>query len=199
MPKLLCRWLLLVFIFLNSTEFLFEIVGSPHPPICGISNTGLAQILDWFSPAYVGLTSPSKLVNMYFQVQSTLLGCSANFLIVHRQTISIRAAGFNSVNITQLNTALLWLYAGDCNQTCASPFLKEALTSVTCRYDVYLRHSSCHRCALHGHQQSSRNRHKYLRQKRGNSVRIVDVTALVYRAWNPHEQYSRGAGAEHLH
>ncbi|ELR24824.1 cation transport domain containing protein [Acanthamoeba castellanii str. Neff] len=75
-PAAETRWLLLVFIFLNSVEFLSEI------------------ILDWYSEAYHGFTPGLKLANMYYQ------------------TISIRVAGFNSIDVNKLNTALLWLYTG---------------------------------------------------------------------------------------
>jgi hypothetical protein len=70
------RWLLLVFIFLNSVEFLFEIVRIPPTVRCVASGvlycvsdaSQPTQVLDWYSAAYDGFTPGLKLVNMYYQV-----------------------------------------------------------------------------------------------------------------------------------
>lgn len=51
-------------------------------------------MLDWDSSAYDNLNSGQKLVNMYFQ------------------SVAIRTSGFNSVDITKLSVANLWLFTG---------------------------------------------------------------------------------------
>lgn len=69
-------WLLLVLLFLNSVQILWEVM------------------LDWHSPAYDRLNAGQTLVNIYFQ------------------SVAVRTSGFNSVDITQLSVANLWLIAG---------------------------------------------------------------------------------------
>lgn len=51
-------------------------------------------MLDWHGIPYEGLDSSIKLSNMYFQA------------------VAIRVSGFNSVDVSKLNSALLWLYVG---------------------------------------------------------------------------------------
>jgi Trk-type K+ transport system membrane component len=75
------------------------------------------QVLDWDNAAYQQLNPGDKLVNMYFQVHSlsscTAFPCAA--FTTHdspRQTIAIRTGGFNSVDLTKLSAAILWLYTG---------------------------------------------------------------------------------------
>ncbi|ELR24825.1 cation transport domain containing protein [Acanthamoeba castellanii str. Neff] len=93
------RWLLVLLLFLNSVEFLFEL------------------ILDWDNAAYLQLNAGYKLVNMYFQA------------------IAIRTAGFNSVDLTKLSSAILWLYVG-------MMYISASPVAITVRYTGQAKNQS---------------------------------------------------------